>query len=146
MSALLPPRPRKLLGLASAGLGLAPLLLPRQVLRVTGVDDVPENRTMARAVGVRELVVAAGLLRGRRPRLWTWARVAQDAVDLGVVGYAMEGKAGTQRGRLLRTARLLAGIGAVDLAAAVVAPRRRRTGRVIMTARERVERRPFVPA
>src|SRR3954453_2436259 len=55
----------RLLGVASLGLGIAQLRSPTGVARLAGVDDSPTAQPVITAVGVRELVHAAGLLTGR---------------------------------------------------------------------------------
>jgi uncharacterized membrane protein len=76
------------LGWFSIGLGLADLLAPRQVARLIGADDEDSTtRAVLMGVGVRELACGLGLLSKSRPALWTWARLAGDAMDLALLGY-----------------------------------------------------------
>ena len=58
-----------------------------------------------------------GLLSGRSPPLWLWARVAGDLMDLAMLGVAM-GERGSRRGPLAAAAATVAGIAAVDVYAA----------------------------
>jgi uncharacterized membrane protein len=103
------------LGWASAGLA-APLLgAPAATLRAIGVDDGPQERTAALAVGVRELGAAAALLARPRPA-WLWARVAGDAMDLSLLGRALRRR---QDQRTQTAAAAVGGIAVLDLYAAL---------------------------
>jgi uncharacterized membrane protein len=76
------------LGWFSIGLGLADLLAPRQMARLIGADeDDATTRAVLMGVGVRELACGVGLLSQSRPALWSWARLAGDAMDLALLGY-----------------------------------------------------------
>lgn len=112
------------LGWLSLGLGALPALRPDVVARLTGVHRKRRNLALLRAVGLRELVVAAGLLTRRSPA-WAWARVAQDAVDVPLTVYARRGKRGRRRRRSSRTLAVLLALSALDLYAAVRSSRRR---------------------
>jgi uncharacterized membrane protein len=103
------------LGWLSIGLGLAAVLAPRPLARLTGLGEAD---TLLRLVGCRELASGAGLLTQRRTAPWLWARVAGDAMDLLLVGSAARnGNPG--RRRAWTTVGVLAGIAAVDVAASV---------------------------
>jgi uncharacterized membrane protein len=117
----------RVLGWASLGLGVAQMAAPGAVRRLSGVDDSATSRVMVPAVGARELVHAAGLLSGRRPALWAWTRVAGDAVDLGSLAVARANRGGERRRRVTAVTVAVAGIAALDVAAAVWATRRRVT-------------------
>jgi len=81
------------LGWFSVGLGLAGLLAPRQLARWIGVDDKSDSSAWTlRAVGGRELVCGLGLLSGAQTANWAWARLAGDAVDLALIGTALQAK------------------------------------------------------
>jgi uncharacterized membrane protein len=76
------------LGWFSIGLGLADLLAPRQVARLIGADEEDATtRAVLMGVGVRELACGLGLLSKSQPALWSWARLAGDAMDLALLGY-----------------------------------------------------------
>jgi uncharacterized membrane protein len=109
----------KALGWVSIGLGVPQLLRPDAVTRAAGVDDGQKERAIARAVGVRELVHAAGLLSPRlRPR-WVWTRVAGDAMDLAVLGRKLRHHDGRPVRRTVAATAAVAGITAVDVYIAV---------------------------
>jgi hypothetical protein len=63
------------LGLFSLGLGVWQLASPRSVAKVVGIDDAPDEN-LIRAIGLRELGAAAGLLWGSQPAPYLWSRVA----------------------------------------------------------------------
>lgn len=113
---------RRALGWLSVALGTAPLLSPSASARLGGVDLEPRNLALLRAVGGRELVVAAGLL-GLRSPAWLWARVGQDAMDVPLALVNVRGKRGTQRTRAEATLAVLVAITAVDIYAALRVPR-----------------------
>jgi uncharacterized membrane protein len=112
------------IGAVSAGLGLAQLLATDRLAREIGVDRDAEARAALRAVGVRELAVVPGLLRGRNPAPWLWARVAGDAVDLTLLGRALGSKRGERASRVKAALGAVAAVTALDLVAAVRAARR----------------------
>ncbi|KAB1944950.1 SRPBCC family protein [Micromonospora sp. ALFpr18c] len=114
------------LGLLSLALGVGALVAPRPLARLTGVDDSPAAQAAIPAVGAREVVHAVGLLSGRRPAAWAWTRVAGDALDLTLLGRAMADRRGERRRRLALTTAAIAGIAALDVAAAIGAGRARR--------------------
>ncbi|WP_422740012.1 SRPBCC family protein [Micromonospora sp. WMMD729] len=120
-----PALPRAL-GLLSLALGVGALAAPRPLARLTGVDDSPAAQTVIGAVGARELAHAVGLLTGRRSTGWTWTRVAGDALDLTLLGRAMADRRGERRRRLALTTAAIAGIAALDVAAAIAAGRAHR--------------------
>ncbi|HVV70320.1 MAG TPA: SRPBCC family protein [Verrucomicrobiae bacterium] len=73
------------LGWFSIGLGLAEFLAPRTVCSLIGVKP---NVRLMRLLGLRELATGAGLLTQPDKEPWLTARVAGDAMDLGVLGIA----------------------------------------------------------
>ncbi|NEK57322.1 SRPBCC family protein [Geodermatophilus sabuli] len=129
MSSTASPRLRRtarLLGAASAGLGVAMLRDPVGVARTAGVDDSDTVLSVLPLVGARELAHALPLLAGRPG--WAWTRVAGDVMDLAVMGAALADRRG-ERYRRLRTATIaVAGLAAVDLGTALRSRRARRTG------------------
>ncbi|HYE77564.1 MAG TPA: cyclase, partial [bacterium] len=76
------------LGWLSVALGVTQLMAPRQVSRLIGIADTGRNRAVMRAVGVRELGAAAGILDRPRPAGFLFGRVAGDAMDLLLLGAA----------------------------------------------------------
>lgn len=75
---------------------------------------------MLRAVGLREIAVGVGLLTARDApshlSKWMWARVGGDALDLALLGAALNGNGGWFGGK--RRKRTLAAIGAAPLVVA----------------------------
>jgi uncharacterized membrane protein len=71
------------LGWFSVGLGLTELLVPRGVARAIGA---PENASLMRGLGVRELTTGLGILLGRNSDAWVQSRVAGDLIDLALLG------------------------------------------------------------
>jgi hypothetical protein len=105
------------LGAASLGLGLTEIVAPGKVAALSGVDDTKLTRRVIRALGVRECGHGAALFGG--PNALVWTRVAGDVLDLTLlsVGVARRGRGRRRRGTIAGVA--LAGIGAVDLYAAL---------------------------
>jgi uncharacterized membrane protein len=74
------------LGWFSIGLGLAELLAPRGIAKISGVRG---NIGFIRTMGLREICHGIGIFaQGRRPAAAVWARVAGDALDLAALGGA----------------------------------------------------------
>ena len=103
------------LGWLSLGLGLAQLVAPDAVRRLSGVDDSRTSRAVVPMVGARELLHAAGLLRGRRVGAWAWTRVAGDAMDLASLGVAMVHRTGSRRRRLAAVTGAVLGLTVLDV-------------------------------
>lgn len=101
------------LGWFSVGLGLVQLLAPRRMSRAIGVADYP---AMMRMIGVRELVIGAGILTQPKQGPWLRARVAGDIKDLAMLGIAASTPR-NRRSRVLTAASMVAGIAALDLIA-----------------------------
>jgi uncharacterized membrane protein len=116
------------LGGFSLGLGLAQILAPRTVSRLSGVDDSAAAQLMVPLVGVRELGHAAGLLGTRRPEPWVWTRVAGDAMDLALLGRALIQRQGERRRRVAMATAAVVGITAADVFVAVLARAHGRSG------------------
>ncbi len=106
------------LGWFSLGRGIAQISAPHAVGRLSGVDDSAQASAVVPLMGVRELVQAAGLLRGHHPRWWEWTRVAGDAIDLTLLGVTLRHRGGERRRRTTVAAAAVVGITAVDLYAA----------------------------
>jgi hypothetical protein len=110
------------LGVLSLALGTAPLVAPHGVARAAGLRTRPGVLTFLRAVGVRELVVGTGLLTRRTPT-WSWARVAQDVMDVPLASATTAAKDGEERARMARVTAFLVAVTVVDVAAAILATR-----------------------
>src|SRR5689334_5578721 len=65
------------LGWFSIGLGLIEILTPKTLERFLGIQ---QHRLLIRVMGLREIASGIGILAGRRPAGWLWARVAGDLV------------------------------------------------------------------
>ena len=80
------------LGYFSAAIGLAEVLMPRQIENLLGIAHTAGNRGTIRALGVRELCHAATILSEDRPspelKNAMWARVAGDGLDTALFGVA----------------------------------------------------------
>ncbi len=103
------------LGWVAIGVGLAAALSPRTVGRAAGLDSGVRTRRTLRAIGLRDLVSGSGLLMRPQQPGWLWARVAGDALDLGLLAAA-----GRRRpdGRITVASALIAGVTVLDLLAA----------------------------
>ena len=105
----------------SIGLGVAALVAPRFVSRLTGVGD--QHRKWVRTVGARELANGWAILSQEKPVESVWSRVGGDLMDLGMLGAAYFSP-GAKRGRICATSAAVAGIAALDLLAAQGSMRR----------------------
>lgn len=105
------------LGWFSIGLGVPQLFAPGPVNRFVGVHDSRRNRAVMRAVGVRELAGAAGILDRPRPAGFLSARVAGDAIDLLLLAAAFRAK-GSVRHRVASAAAAVAAVTVLDVIAA----------------------------
>lgn len=106
------------LGWFSVGLGLTQLVAPRALARAIGVGSGPSPSLTMRALGVRELMTGVGILRGRNPSPWLWARVLGDVMDLGLLALVMRSSEQTKvsrRDRVPVAMLAVAGVTALDL-------------------------------
>lgn len=101
------------LGWFSMALGMAELVMPRRVSRLSGMGG--DGSGLLRAYGAREAVTGAALLMADNPTPWLWARVAGDALDVATV--AARGLR-RQRKTTLFALGALAGVALVDVMAA----------------------------
>ena len=101
----------RFLGYFSLGLGMAEILAPRAVARLSGV----RQEGLLRAYGLREITSGIGILSSSRPTTWLWARVLGDALDLAAAGQNFAEAGSDRRGRLVATAAALAGVAALDI-------------------------------
>jgi uncharacterized membrane protein len=95
------------LGWFSIGLGLAEVLAPGGIAKITGVSK--KNTGLIRLFGLREIASGIGIFsQGRRPAEAVWSRVVGDALDLACLGAAFASPK-TKKGRLaFATANVLA--------------------------------------
>jgi uncharacterized membrane protein len=106
------------LGALSASLGIAALTQPRPLAEAMGLKPDAATTSALRAVGVRELVAAGGLLMRRHPERWLWARVGGDLIDLALLASGARTR-GARAPRIPVAGAVLATVTAVDLLAAL---------------------------
>jgi uncharacterized membrane protein len=104
----------KALGWFSIGLGLAQVAAPGEVARFIGVGDDDNNRSVMRAVGMREIASGVGILTQPRPAGWLWARVGGDVMDLTLLGAALSSD-NVQQDRVMKAAAAVVGVTLLDL-------------------------------
>jgi uncharacterized membrane protein len=74
------------LGWFSLGLGLAEVLAPRAIAKISGVKG---NTGLIRLFGLREIASGIAIfMEGKKPAAAVWSRVAGDALDLAALGKA----------------------------------------------------------
>lgn len=103
------------LGWLSLGLGLAGLLAPGRLARLTGRFDTRGHRRAMRLIGTRELLTGLAIVTRRRPNRWLWSRVVGDAIDLGLAFGSTGWSRGLRPRRQSMTLAALGAIAAVDL-------------------------------
>lgn len=103
------------LGWFSLGLGLAQVAAPGDVARFIGVSDDADNRTIMRAVGMREIMSGVGILTQPRPAGWLWARVGGDVMDLALLSGALNSDNTQQRNRVMKATAAVVGVTLLDL-------------------------------
>lgn len=103
------------LGWFSIGLGLSQLLAPRAIAQAAGVAGSP---VLLRTLGMREIASGVGILSQSKPTGWLWARVAGDAIDLGLLGIAAAFP-NTRRSRIAIAAGAVAGVAVLDMLSSV---------------------------
>ena len=100
------------LGWFSIGLGLAELLAPRALSRIIGA---PHRPALMRTLGLREIAAGMGILaQPHNSGPWMTARVAGDAMDLGLLGLAFLAEE-SEHGRLALATSAVAGVTALDV-------------------------------
>ncbi|HEU4727418.1 MAG TPA: SRPBCC family protein [Kofleriaceae bacterium] len=104
------------LGLFSLGLGLTELAAPEALARAIGVEPDGRTSTALRVLGMREILSGIGVLLKPRRSLPLWARVAGDAIDLGVMAWAARSRR-TSMQRLGAAFVAVAGVAALDVIA-----------------------------
>jgi uncharacterized membrane protein len=121
------------LGLFSLGLGTVQLVAPQRVNELIGARRNDRSMLAQRAVGVREVTAAVGLLSALPSAPWLWSRVAGDAMDAAMLRRALQGKV-ADRDRTTLALLAVLGIGAVDAVSAVIVSRQFPTGRTTSDA------------
>lgn len=111
-----PEKLAKGLGWFSIGLGLPQVLAPGRVNRLIGVEDSRRNRAVMRAMGVRELAGAPGILDRPRPSGFLFARVAGDILDLSLLGASLRARRNA-RARVTAATAAVAGVTVLDVIA-----------------------------
>ncbi len=101
------------LGWFSIGLGLAELLMPRQVSKAVGV---PHRPVLMRTMGARELAAGVGILRNRQQPAWLWSRVLGDVMDMAFLGVSARSPQ-AQRQRIACAMAAVAGVAVADVTA-----------------------------
>jgi uncharacterized membrane protein len=100
------------LGWFSLGLGLAEVLVPRELGRLIGVRG--DQTKLFRMLGAREIASGIGILLQRQPAASMWTRVGGDALDLALLGTAMSDPKADRR-RLCAATTAVAAVTALDL-------------------------------
>jgi uncharacterized membrane protein len=113
----------RVLGWFSLALGIPQILAPGRMARLIGLKDDSRSRFWMRAVGVRELAAATGILTRRRPTGWLWSRVAGDTMDLALLRAGLERKPEEPSRTVMATGAVL-GITAADTAESLRLTRR----------------------
>jgi hypothetical protein len=72
----------RMVGLVSLGVGLALLAAPARTTESFGMG---EHNELGRFLGVRDLILAAGLLYSENPASWLRARAVSDATDAALL-------------------------------------------------------------
>ncbi len=70
------------LGWVSLGVGLAAIAAPVPLTKALGLGDRPN---LGRFLGVRDIVIGAGILRGQNTASWVQARGIADALDVALI-------------------------------------------------------------
>lgn len=108
-----------LLGVVSLALGIGGVALPGKLAHLIGVRADEDTRRALRIIGGREIAAGIGLLRQQpKPAGWAWARVAGDAMDLGLLSAATpRNRHAQQRNKI--AAGVVLGITLLDLYSAI---------------------------
>jgi uncharacterized membrane protein len=109
-----PAKLAKGLGWFSVGLGLAELLAPGIMARLTGFPDNGGTRTLLRTYGLRELGAGVGILSAAQPAGWVKARVAGDVLDVASLIAAL-GSGSSDKTRLAISTAAVLGVAALDI-------------------------------
>jgi len=99
------------LGAFSIALGVAEMLAPRLLGRVTGVGP---RTTLLPLMGAREIASGLGILSKGQKSGWLWSRVGGDAMDLALLAMAFR-LFPWRRSRLAWTIAAVSGVALLDL-------------------------------
>ncbi len=72
----------RMLGWVSIGIGLAAVAAPGPLMKAIGLGDRPN---LGRFLGVRDIVLGAGILQGQNTASWVQARGIADALDVALI-------------------------------------------------------------
>lgn len=101
------------LGWFSIGLGLAEVLAPRGIAKISGVRG--KHTGFIRLLGMREIAHGVAIfMQGKRPATAVWARVAGDALDLACLGAAFASP-DSNKGRVAFAAANVLAVSALDV-------------------------------
>jgi len=104
------------MGWFSIGLGLAEILAPNQIARMTGV----RHPDVLKMHGMREIATGIGILSSRtRPTSWMWGRVAGDLLDLSTLATAFAQGDHDTRKATVTAAVAVAGVTTLDVVSAL---------------------------
>ena len=106
---------KRVLGLASLGLGIAAVVAPDGFAKWLGLDKDAESVS---AFGAREIAAGAGLLSPVRPGAWLWLRVGGDVMDAFALRTAVHRDNPRRRFAIAATA-MLGAIAVADLVLAI---------------------------
>ena len=98
------------LGWFSIALGLTEVLAAKGVAKTLGIN----SPTLVRAFGVREIAAGIAILTQDRKGIGVWARIAGDALDGAVLGWALR-KDNPQRGKAALAMAAVAPVIALDI-------------------------------
>jgi len=102
------------LGWFSIGLGVAEVVAPRAMARLSGLRTDDSTEATVRSLGAREIAHGVSILAQPDRARWLWSRVAGDAVDLGILGSAMA-RDDADRRRIAATTAAVAGVAILDI-------------------------------
>lgn len=102
------------LGWFSLGLGTVQMVAPRRLARWIGIEEKAENCALIRALGLREILSGVGILTSPRPTGWLWGRVGGDAMDLSLLGGALQADT-TEKSRVTAATAAVVGVTVLDV-------------------------------
>jgi len=105
------------LGWFSIGLGVAEVVAPRAMARLSGLRDDQSSESIVRSLGAREIAHGVSILAQPDRARWLWSRVAGDAVDLSFLGTAMS-QNDSDRRRVAAATAAVVGVTILDILAA----------------------------
>jgi uncharacterized membrane protein len=122
------------LGWFSIGLGVAEVVAPRAMARLSGLREDSSTESVVRSLGARGIANGVSILAQPDRARWLWSRVAGDAVDLSFLRTAMSGNESDRRRAVAATAAVV-GVTILDI---IAAERLGRTGAPRESARRGV--------